>query len=136
LNYGAFFVALFVDNNQRGTFSEYLFCTECLKKGYNVSMPLMDSSIYDCLVDTGKEIYKIQIKSSIKTPIKKNHNTIHVPLQNNKKKYTKTKIDFFAVYVDFFGGFFVFKNLGNMQSIRLSLTGKNRIYFNNFAFIQ
>lgn len=34
----------------------------------------------------------------------------------------------------FFNGWFVFKNNGDMQSIRVSLNGKNKKYFNNFAF--
>lgn len=124
-----------MDNNQRGTYAEYLFATECLKQGYNVSFPLMDSSIYDCIVDDGKKLYRVQIKSTIKVPAE-NRNTINVPIQNNKSNYSIETVDFFAVYVERFKGFFVFKNIGEMKSIRLSLKGKNKIYFNNFVFDQ
>jgi len=123
-----------VDNNQRGCLAEYLFATECMKRGYQVSMPLMDSSLYDCIVDTGKNLLKLQIKSSIKTPDNDRHNSVHIPLQNNKRYYSKEKIDYFAVWSEFFSGWFVFKNNGEMQSIRVSLTGKNKKYFNNFVF--
>lgn len=43
-------------------------------------------------------------------------------------------VDFFAVYSEYFGGFFIFPNTGSMKAIRLSMHGKNSIYFNNFAF--
>lgn len=114
--------------------AEYLFATECMKRNYQVSMPLIDSSLYDCIVDTGDRLLKIQIKSSSKSPLKKHYTSVQVPLQNNKKNYTIDKIDYFAVYSDYFNGWFIFKNTGNMQSIRVSLKGKNKKYFNNFAF--
>ena len=123
-----------MDNNQRGCLAEYLFATECMKRDYQVSMPLIDSSLYDCIVDTGEQLIRVQIKSSIKIPINNSHNSVHIPLQNNKRNYTKDKIDYFAVWSDFFDGWFIFKNTGDMQSIRVSLKGKNKKYFNNFVF--
>ncbi len=97
-------------------------------------MPLSDASIYDCVVDNGKNLYKIQIKSTIKLPIKDTITTIQVPLQNSKRVYTKSDVDYFAVYVYHLEGFFIFKNNGNMQSVRLSLVGKYSKNFNNFVF--
>ena len=123
-----------MDNNQRGCLAEYVFATECMKRNYEVSMPLIDSSLYDCIVDTGNRLIRVQIKSSAKTPENDRHNSVHIPLQNNKRHYTKEKIDFFAVWSDFFNGWYIFENSGNMQSIRVSIKGKNKKYFNNFAF--
>lgn len=114
--------------------AEYVFATECMKRDYQVSMPLIDSSLYDCIVDTGDRLLKVQIKSSTKTPDSETRKNVHIPLQNNKRSYTQNKIDFFAVWSDFFNGWFIFKNTGKMQSIRVSLTGKNKKFFNNFAF--
>lgn len=121
-----------MDTNSLGTFAEYLFATECIKKGYKVCFPLMDSSPYDCIVDDGYRLYKIQIKASAKKP-DKGRNTVNIPLNNAKSIYTKSNVDYFAVYSVYYNGFFIFKNKGDMQSIRLSLTGKNKIFFNNFA---
>lgn len=123
-----------MDNNQRGTFAEYLFATKCLEKGYNVNFPLMDSSVYDCIIDTGGRLIKVQVKSTAKAPAK-NRNTIQAHLENSKSTYSIDLVDYFAVYVNYFDGFFIFKNTGKMQTIRLSLIGKNKIFFNNFAFI-
>ena len=97
-------------------------------------MPLSDSSIYDCVVDNGSNLFKVQIKSTIKVPDKHSITTIQVPLQNNKRFYKKADVDYFAVYVYHFDGFFILKNKGNMQSVRLSLVGKYSKNFNNFVF--
>ena len=75
-------------------------------------MPLIDSSLYDCIVDTGERLLRVQIKSSSKTPENERRKNVHIPLQNNKRNYTKEKIDYFAVWCDFFDGWFIFKNNG------------------------
>ena len=97
-------------------------------------MPLSPTSIYDCIVDNGEDLFKIQIKSTIRVPEKENLTAIHIPLQNNKRIYDKRNVDYFAVYVTLYDGFFIFKNVGNMQSVRLSLVGKYSTNFNNFVF--
>ena len=94
-------------------------------------MPILDFSPYDCILDTGKDLYKIQIKSSEKTP-RGNENSVNIPLNNCKSIYTKDKVHYFAVYSSFYEGFFVFPNKGNMQSFRASRSGINKIYYNNF----
>jgi len=104
-----------------------------MRNGYEVSFPLIDSSVYDCIVDTGEKLIKVQIKSTIKTP-DKHHTTVHCRLHNAKSDYTKQRVDYFAVWVEYYGGFFVFKNIGGMQSVRLSPKGKHSKSFNNFAF--
>ena len=122
-----------MEKNQLGSYAEYLFATECIKRGYSVSFPLMDSSPYDCILDTGVCLLKIQIKASEKRPYDRK-NSVNVPLQNTKRIYTKEVVDYFAVYSSFYGGFFIFPNEGGMQSIRLSLIGRNKVFFNNFVF--
>ena len=104
-----------------------------MRRGYEVSMPLLDSSTYDCIVDTGDRLIKVQVKSTGKSPID-NLKTIQVPLQNNKRQYTKDKVDYFALWSCFFDGFFIFKNLGTMRTVRISKNGKYSKYFNNFTF--
>ena len=123
-----------VETNQLGCYAEYLFCAECTKRGLIVSMPLLDSCIYDCLVDTGFDIIKVQIKASEKKPTD-GRNSVNIPLNNAKSKYTTDKVHYFAIYVAYYDGFFIFPNLGNMQSFRASKKGKNKIYYNRFSFV-
>ena len=128
-----FFYLYIVETNQLGSYAEYLFASECIKRGYKVSFPLMDSSPYDCILDTGRRLVKVQIKATEKRPVDR-RNSVNIPLQNSKTIYTQEVVDYFAVYSTYYCGFFLFPNKGSMQSIRLSLTGRNRIFFNNFVF--
>lgn len=123
------------DSNIKGAYAEYLFASECLRNGYYPSFPILDSSIYDVLVDLGDRIIKVQVKYSAKIPT--DQEAVQVPLMNgNKIKYTTDLVDYFAVYSEYFGGFFIVKNVGNMQGIRLnSAEGtKYASEFNNFDF--
>ena len=122
-----------MDANTRGCLAEYLFAVECMKRGYEVSVPLLHTSIYDLIIDTGQGLFKIQIKSTIKSP-EGGRNSVHVPIQNNKPKYTEDRVDYFAVYSSFYSGFFIFKNTGDMQAVRVSLSGKHSDKFNKFVF--
>jgi len=124
-----------VNNNSFGCYAEYLFCAECTKRGFIVSMPTLDSSHYDCIVDNGKKIYKIQIKSSRKIPTDR-VNSVLIPIHSYSIKYTKEKVDFFAVFSNFYEGFFIFPNNGTQQSFRASLKGLNKIYYNNFDLLK
>jgi len=123
-----------VKPNQLGCYAEYLFCTECIKRGYEVSMPLLHTSVYDCMVDTGKGVFKIQIKASEKVPTDR-ENSVNIPLANSKSIYTVNEIDYFAVFSAYYDGFFIFPNKGEMKSFRASLKGKNKMYFNRFSFV-
>ena len=123
-------ILVIVDSNQRGCFAEYLFGIECLKRNIIVSFPVLDSCVYDCLADTGKSIYRIQVKYSGKSYLK-NRRTIQC---NWHLAYKKTDVDFFAVYVEMYKGFFIFPNNGIRKCIRVSLDNVNSKYFNNFDF--
>lgn len=123
------------DSNYIGCYAEELFSAECIKRGITVNKPVLDSSIYDCVIDVKGELLKIQIKSTTKKPRDKDPN-INVQLMNgNKKDYTINAIDYFAIYSDYYEGFFIFPNTGSMQAVRVSMTGSRKHFFNNFDFI-
>ena len=124
-----------MDSNSKGAYAEYLFACECLRHGYYPSFPILDSSIYDVLVDLGDRLIKVQVKYSAKEP--SDRSSINVQLMNgNKKDYTVELVDYFAVYSEYFGGFFIVKNIGDMQSIRLNSAEGSKYAgeFNNFDF--
>ena len=124
-----------MDNNRNGCIAEYRFAVMAMQNGFNVSFPLMDSSPYDCIVEKNGMFWKIQVKSTNKIP-EKNRSAVHIVLNNAKSRYTKEVVDFFAIWVEHSNGFFIVKNTGNMQSIRLSVVGKYSKNFNNFALIE
>lgn len=124
-----------MDSNSKGAYAEYMFACECLKRGYFPSFPILDSSIYDVIVDVGGRMVKVQVKYSAKEPT--DQPSVSVALMNgNRKEYTIDLVDYFAIYSEYFGGFFIIRNVGSMQSVRLnSVEGsKYACEFNNFSF--
>ena len=85
----------------KGQIIELKVQEEFLRYGFDVSIPTYNASRYDLIVDTGKEIFKIQTKKSIQNS--QSSFTFHCWTQNNNKsnnnakhKYTKDEIDYFA----------------------------------------
>jgi len=127
-----FKLSLIVDTTHKGCLAEYRFALECLKRGFAVSMPLLASSVYDCLIEKNGVIKKIQVKSAMSKEV--DNKGVHVKIRRNDKQYPATLVDYFAVWVEDYKGFFIFKNDEKIKVKRLNLSGVNKIYFNNFAF--
>ena len=124
----------FKDSNFTGCYAEQLFSAECIKRNIPILFPVLDSSIYDCVIDINNEMLKIQIKSTEKIPIDGDPN-INVPLENGvKQRYNIFLIDYFAIWSKYYDGFFIFPNTGNMSAVRISKTGLRKHQFNNFNF--
>jgi len=103
-----------------------------MEQGYHVSMPLLDSSVYDVIVDTGKRLVKVQIKATYKEPTDRK-NSVHVSIARiNGREYKVSDIDFLAIYSHYFKGFFVFKYNKIMSALRLNPDGLHKSKFNNF----
>ena len=117
-----------MDNNQIGCLAEYKFATAAMEQGFFVSFPLLHTSRYDCIIETPKGLFKVQIKSV--------HNFTdrsRVFLRDTKLENYKTKdVDFFAIYYREKDGFFILKNDGIKKSIELT-SPKYSKFFNNFA---
>lgn len=47
-----------------GAITEQKCFMKCIEQGYIVSKPLFDNARYDFILDTGKQLLKIQVKSS------------------------------------------------------------------------
>jgi len=124
-----------MDTNSKGAYAEYMFACECLRHGFYPSFPILDSSVYDVLVDTGSNIIKVQVKYTAKVP--SDRNSVQVPIMNgNKVNYTLEFVDYFAIYSEYFSGFFIIKNTGSIQALRLNSKkgSKYELQFNNFSF--
>lgn len=125
-----------MDSNSKGAYAEYMFACECLKHGFYPSFPILDSSVYDLLIDTGSNIIKVQVKYVSSKPID-NSSYVFISLKKGSKdKYPKNQVDYFAIYSEHFNGFFIIKNKGNMNSLGLDSTegSKYASEFNNFSF--
>lgn len=125
-----------MDSNSKGAYAEYMFACECLSHGLYPSFPILDSSVYDVLVDTGSDIVKVQVKYVSSKPIDSSSHVFISLNKGHKDKYPKNQVDYFAIYSEYFSGFFMLKNRGNMQGVGLDSTegSKYASEFNNFSF--
>jgi PD-(D/E)XK endonuclease len=53
-----------ISNKSRGEMAELLFAAECCKHGLIISFPHSDAVSYDFIVDNGKNLLRVQVKSS------------------------------------------------------------------------
>lgn len=91
-----------MENTQyKGALTEQKCFLKCIEMGYTVSKPIFDNARYDFILDTGKKLLKIQIKTSRwkdeeHTGFIFNCYSQHATMTGNKiMKYTKDEIDFF-----------------------------------------
>ena len=47
-----------------GDQAEAVFTSQCIARGWGVSVPVSGSSPYDRIVDTGEALYKVQVKAT------------------------------------------------------------------------
>ena len=89
--------------NQKGLITELEVALYFIKLGYNVSQPFNSDSKYDFILDTGKQLLKIQVKTA-HTPPNRNDAIIFkcrsVTGRNAVKhnSYSKDDIDYFATF--------------------------------------
>jgi hypothetical protein len=116
--------------NQKGCFAEYKFATAAMECGLNVSMPLLDSSKYDCIVEYEGRLSKVQIKNANDRNQSDDKRGIFVSLGNTHTFYEKDYVDVFAIYL--FDGFFIIPNK-EQRAFRFVRDGKYSNFFDNFA---
>ena len=93
-----------MDNITKGTITELKCITYLLELGYNISIP-QKSDRYDFILDTGKKLLKIQVKTSVwnedYSAFSFNGYSQHSTGNGNKRmKYTSNEIDYFMTEKD------------------------------------
>ena len=82
-----------------GNHSESIVLGAYLKEGFTVSIPIGSGASYDLLVDTGSNIYKIQVKTAwvsrgvLKYKCLRRQSNI-----KSQRPYTENEVDYLAVY--------------------------------------
>lgn len=100
--------------------------------GFTISMPLLDSSPYDCILDNGKSLYKIQVKSISLNKKKSSINSWKLGLKRQGDFYKIYEVDYFAIWHAQYNGFFIIKNY-QQQTLVINKDGKYKKNFDNFA---
>ena len=85
-------------------------------KGYDVSIPITESAAYDLIVDTGKEINRVQVKYSSEDDV--DLRQIH----SNSKGYVIKKVG-----KDAYDWLYILKSSGDQFLIRTCLTNRRSI---------
>lgn len=118
-----------MNQNVFGCYSEYLFAVKAMENNLLVSFPLLNASVYDCIVDSPNGLLKVQIKGINESNCARNRILLR---DSNHKYYSKNDVDFFAIYSKERNGFFIIKNDGKIKSFSLGLKKYSK-FFNNFA---
>ena len=91
-----------MENTQiKGALTEQKCFLKCIESGYIVSKPLFDNARYDFILDTGKNLLRIQVKTSHwkdeehSAFIFNCYSQHSLGTGNKVMKYTKKEIDFF-----------------------------------------
>ena len=116
-----------MDINIVGCTAEYRFAVMAMENGLRVSMPLLDSSPYDAIVETPNGLRKIQIKSTAQKIV---NNAVALTIKRTGDPYPIADVDYFAIWVDAFKGFYIIPNNGTQRRFKFTINGKK--YSNNF----
>jgi hypothetical protein len=82
-----------------GNHSESIILSAYLKEGFTVSIPFGSGASYDLLVDTGSNIYKIQVKTAwISKGVLKYKCLRRQPKGETQRPYNEGEVDFLAVF--------------------------------------
>jgi hypothetical protein len=84
---------------QKGEWAEVCFAAEVLRRGWGFARPNGDSGSYDCIVDAGGRLWRVQVKSVEKRVGK---NRFHVTIaagRNRKRRYSARQVDLLAILV-------------------------------------
>jgi hypothetical protein len=93
-----------MNNKLKGDIAEAVFTAECLKRGWVVSKPFGDNCRYDAILDRGKGLERIQVKSSTFSEKRGVIEAATRRIYNNQTKgqicnsYSKDEIDAFVIY--------------------------------------
>lgn len=83
-----------------GQIAELRFQLRATLNGLTVSKPFGDSASYDYIVDNGKRLYKVQVKSShYYEPHRPNRFSFSLSRGSKKRGYKAKEVDFFAFYI-------------------------------------
>lgn len=113
-----------------GDIAEATFALEALRQGLIVSKPLSTGEVYDFIVDSGKRLYRVQVKSTAFVYIK-NEKELFVQFQIQKsvggarQSYTRADFDILACYVSGrnFWHFVHVSDIGVANTLRFHFAG-------------
>jgi PD-(D/E)XK endonuclease len=86
-----------LDCKARGELGELAFALKAASLGFGVSKPHGDDESYDCIVDSGKRLWRVQVKSCCR-PYHTTGYRAHGD-RGARKPYKTSEIDFLVAYI-------------------------------------
>lgn len=122
-------------SKELGLISEMRFQLAATLRGLTVSKPPADSSPYDFIVDTGKKLLRVQVKSTRHRDSQHRYN-FNLKTGNADRAYTAAQVHFFALYIVELDLFYIIPQalLRGRKTIKISLNGKFDDFKNNWDF--
>jgi hypothetical protein len=117
-----------LNSKQRGELAEMMFMVKAARKGFATAKPYGDSRRYDFVLDVGKRLWRVQVKSSSA----EQYGSYFVNLQRNASgevvAYDPSEIDFVVAYVMPCDAWFVIpvEAIAGQQSAKMCLRGNPR----------
>jgi PD-(D/E)XK endonuclease len=90
-----------MSTNDVGNRSESIVLAAYIEAGFSVSVPFGNGCAYDLVVDTGRRLLKVQVKTGWQTQgclTFKGRRRVRDSRQNGMRRYREGEIDYFAVY--------------------------------------
>ena len=84
---------------QKGEWAEVCFAAEILRRGWGFARPNGDSGPYDCIVDAGGRLSRVQVKSVEKAAAPGRFHVTVAAGRNRKRRYSSGQVDIIAVLV-------------------------------------
>lgn len=84
-----------------GNISESLVLAAYINEGFDVSVPFGNGCPYDLIVDTGRQLIKVQVKTGWQSNgclLYKCQRRVKDSNQNCMRRYREGEVDFFAIY--------------------------------------
>lgn len=83
---------------QRGEVAESVFLAKAVSMGFGVAKPWGDSGRYDFILDSGGQLWRVQVKSAYRGS-KDGGYTVHACGNQNLRPYTPAEVDVIVAYV-------------------------------------
>jgi hypothetical protein len=84
---------------RRGELAEMAFMLKARTLGFRLAKPFGDSERYDVIVDSGKSLWRVQVKSTTTILNGRYHVNSHRRTNGNVVAYDPSEIDFLVAYI-------------------------------------
>jgi hypothetical protein len=120
---------------RRGEIAEALFLAKAATMGFGLATPWGDSLKYDMIVDTGKRLFRVQVKSAHRVSASKGGGYHVRACSRNRRPYRASDIDLLVAYVVPLDAWYIFppRAFVKMKSMRLfPVPGKKKSKFEEY----